>query len=80
MFVEIGRGCDHRRAVAKDGARDGLDNVPWDDAGRRARAARGHGTTLAGAPALRVAFVITTAPLALAAASTMMLLARRRWR
>ena len=33
--------CGHRRAVAKDGARDGLDNVPWDDAGRRALAARG---------------------------------------
>ena len=47
----------------------------WPKTVRATALTTSHGTTLAGAPALRVAFVITTAPLALAAALTMTLLA-----
>ena len=50
-------------------------DVQWPKTVRATALTTSHGTTLAGAPALRVAFVITTAPLALAAALTMTLLA-----
>ena len=51
------------------------DHVQWPKTVRATALTTSHGRTLAGAPALRVAFVITTAPLALAAALTMTLLA-----